>query len=458
MLKVVLGLAVVVLALLVLYLLFRGDNEVVNAEDTWDGIHLCSPDQQEAATVEARALPTQELRPIDGDSLYFAQTDPAWGNQEYDHGLQQDVGCGKTIAECGCAMTSVATVMRLFEVVSTPDGTQLDPSTLNAWFDQNAQLTNGGWVSQGYTDGAVVWSAINGWKPESGTGSSERDPALRTRSEGVRFVGWGTGSENEIRQDLEAGNPIVLEVKGHYIAAVGLQGDTIMINDPYYRDRTTLDSYAGRILSSRRFEISDDFRMITLSVPSNERVQVMDEQGRVVGTLDGSKPEDAANQASTAIPGSQYHYEAAWRDPTCTERPPPPGTGVNTIFIQEPASGRYHVVVVSKDGGETSAAVHTSDVDGNLKTEAHEGGARLEFDIDYDSGVVGLPISPTPTFTPTPSVTPTPTGTPADIDTLSHGDTDHNGRSGLGFGEDRGRRGHEAAPGREYDYLLLGQP
>ncbi len=417
MFRVAGGVFVLLLLALFAYVFLRGDNGV-SAETPYDGVHLCAPDQQEAVTVEAQLYTPALEVDTGGDGPLFAQNDPRWGNEEYDSAASQDVGCGTTLAQCGCAMTSVATVMRLLAVISTPDGADLNPSTLNAWFNQGATMTNAGWISQGYVFGNVVWPAINGWKPDHLSGatdtSTERDPeasatpsagATPAAPEGVRFVGWGSGSEDEIRSELKAGRPVVLEVPGHYIAAVGLEGDTIRINDPYYSERTTLSSYKGRILSSRLFQPSSDFRMLMVDVPANLRLQVTDEQGRTVGTLGGSDPGDAEDEAKSDIPGSQYHFESAWRDPTCTERPPKPGSGVNTVFIALPESGTYKVVVVNPSGGKTAAAVHMTNVKGEQQTQSHEGGKRLEFEIHYDSGISG-PV--TPTITPVPPITAFP--------------------------------------------------
>jgi hypothetical protein len=422
----------ILIALLVAYFLFRGDDEA-DAEARYDGVHLCSPDQQAAATVQSPAEP-ESSPAASGDGArppFFAQTSPEWGAQEYDHGGRQDVGCGQTIAECGCAMTSVATVLQLFQVVSTPDGDDLSPSSLNDWFNQGAQLTNAGWSSQGFVFGNVVWSAVNGWVPDPPEEiSTERAAPPR---EGIRFNGWGTGSQEEIRRELEAGRPVVLEVPGHYIAAVGLQGDEILINDPYYRERTTLRAYSGRVVSSRLYEPSDDLRSLVISVPAESRVRVTDSQGRVVGDL---QAEDLSQMASE-MPGATIQFEAAWRDPTCTERAPEPGTGVITIFLPFPETGIYTVEVLDPSGRDTAAAVHMSDVNGDHSMETHEGDDQFEFEIDYDAGVQEQPdpVTPTPTptatatleptvtattpptltSTPTPTETPTPTPTPTPI-------------------------------------------
>jgi len=418
MFKAIAGLGVVVIVLLVLFFVFRGDKEA-SAEERYDGVHLCSSSQQEAATAEAGSKPATGpgLRTGAGDTApFFAQNSTTWGNEEYDHGSSQDIGCGQTIAQCGCAMTSVATVMELFQVMTTPDGTDLNPSTLNAWFNQGAKLTSAGWVSQGYSYGNVVWTAINGWTPsvvQGGEGESSLVSTERavgeSKAQSVRFKGWGSGSEDEIRRELQAGRPVVLEVPGHYIAAVGLQGDEIQINDPYYPDRTTLDSYAGRVKSARLFEPSSDLRSLMVTVPANMRVELRDSRGRKVGALGGKDPAAAESEAASEIPGAVYHFEEAWRDPTCTERAPPPGSGTASIFIPLPEKGIYTVEVIDPLGKDTSAAVYVSDVRGVHKTETHEGGGRITFEIDYDPGKADTATISTPT--PTPSPTPTSSAT-----------------------------------------------
>jgi hypothetical protein len=404
--RVIAGVALVGLALLA-YFLFRGDDEA-SAESKYDGVHLCAPSQQEAATVAAGkdgSPPTPsgnlDLEPSRTKGPLFAQNASAWGGEEYDHGAEQDVGCGQTIAQCGCAMTSVATILALFQLMTTPDGQELNPSTLNGWFNEGAQLTNGGWVSQGYAYGNVVWTAVNNF--------SAAIPGLE-RGQSVRFSGWGSGDENEIRDQLRKGNKVSIEVPGHYVAGIGLQGDTILINDPAYADRVTLDAYAGRVRSSRIYEPSTDLSGIMISVPADQKVQIKDSQGRVVGTLGGGDPEDRQKSAKLDIPGAQYHFEEAWRDPTCTERPPRPGQGVNSIFIPNPADGNYTVEVLG--ARDTAVVVYLYDKSGNLRMITREGADRLDFSFTYGGGGGGGGGAVTPTPTSTGTITPTPTPTP----------------------------------------------
>ncbi len=404
-----LGLLLVVLLIGIIVFLVLRKNGTVNAEAKYDGVHLCSPSQQQAATLAAKPAPTPPPRStptssevFDSSGPLFAQNSPIWGREVYDTGDKQDVGCGTTIEQCGCAMTSVATVLSLFEILSTPGGASLNPSTLNSWFNQGAALTGGGWVSQGYSFGGVVWTAVNSF-----SGAIPSTDEKRT----VRFAGWGTGSEDEIRAQLAKGNPIVLEVPGHYIAAIGMQGDQILINDPYYQDtRTTLSAYAGRVRSSRIYEPSSSLGAIMITVPANQRVKVTDSAGREVGTLSGKTPPDAQKLSAAEIPGSAFRFEEAWRDPTCTEKPPKDGQGVNSIFIPNPRDGTYKVEILSPNGRTTQVGVYVYDADGNLKMEERDGGKRLQFDVIYGSGGGGGGTQPTPT--PTATATPTETSTP----------------------------------------------
>jgi hypothetical protein len=407
--RVVGGIVLLAIALLA-YFLFRGDDEV-SAEAKYDGVHLCSPDQQEAATVAARsdlARPTPsgnlDLEPSRTLGPLFAQNATAWGDEEYDHGRQQDVGCGQTIAQCGCAMTSVATVLSLFQLLATPQGDDLNPSTLNGWFNQGAQLTSGGWVSQGYSYGNVIWTAVNNFSAV--VPGSER-------AQSVRFAGWGSGDVDEIKAQLARGNGVVVEVPGHYVAALRVQGDEVLINDPYYPERTTLSFYQGRVRSIRIYQPGQDLSGMMVTVPADKRVRITDAQGRVVGTLDGKTPQEMEQQARTQIPGAIVKFEEAWRDPTCTERPPEDGKGTISIFVPNPQDGNYKVEV--EGARDTSVVVSLYDKGGNLRQIVREGGARLEFEFSYSGGGGGQTqpgVTPTPTATPTETPTPTPTPTP----------------------------------------------
>jgi hypothetical protein len=149
-----------------------------------------------------------------------------------------------------------------------------------------------------------------------------------------------------------------------------------------------------------------------LSVPGGTRVQITDAQGRVVGTLASGSPASVVDGAKRDIPGSSYRFEEQWRDPTCTERPPEDGAGVNTVFLPFPESGKYSVRAVNQEGNQTAVAVYTYDVNGNARLDTREGGKDLSFDFEYDAGVPPT-TNQTPTPSPTGSTTPTPAASPS---------------------------------------------
>ena len=133
-----------VLALLVLgalaFFLLPSDKEVkaVGTEDAYAGVHLCDKDgkptdalkQEEAAATSTTTASGGEIPKSSNTSggPYFAQNDPRWANDEYAKAGDPQFGpdwCGTTIAQCGCAMTSVTTVMALYNILTMPDGSDL---------------------------------------------------------------------------------------------------------------------------------------------------------------------------------------------------------------------------------------------------------------------------------------------------------------------------------------------
>jgi hypothetical protein len=109
---------------------FRSDVEIVDTESQFDGVHLCSPEQQVAlsATPETGTLvpASDDNNVFERDRTaehYFSQRDPRWGDEEYDHGGRQNIGCGKSIKQCGCAMTLSSTI----RIIATELGSRITP-------------------------------------------------------------------------------------------------------------------------------------------------------------------------------------------------------------------------------------------------------------------------------------------------------------------------------------------
>jgi len=213
------ALALVAIGLLAFFFL-SSDNTVhtASAEAAYAGVHMCDKGSGGSSSANTdggkSTLPTPTpapATPVPGASgsggttaggaqipagadssvggPYFAQNDPRWGTDEYAHAKDPAFGgndwCGNTIAQCGCAMTSVTTMLALFNLVVMPDGTPLDPQTVNNWFNLNATQTARGWVSQGYSYGDVIWTAANQLSGEI----AKKYPGSKT----VKYMGIGTG-------------------------------------------------------------------------------------------------------------------------------------------------------------------------------------------------------------------------------------------------------------------------
>ncbi|MEO6397314.1 MAG: FHA domain-containing protein, partial [Tepidiformaceae bacterium] len=383
------AIALVAMALLLL----RSDSVVTtaNAEAKFSGVHMC--DKDEAAKAEARQKQEDAAvpKPSGGRALvsgtdpgapYFAQNDPRWGKDEYARAKDPDFGpdwCGSTLEQCGCAMTSVTTTMALFGLLTMPDGSPLTPQAMNNWFNEEAQKTSRGWVSRGYIYGDVIWTAANQLSGEM----AKARPGTPT----IRFSRTGNGSDDEVREQLKQGRPIILEVPGHWIAAVGLDGDSILINDPYYRDRKTLDIYKGKVKSSVIFEPSDDLSAVVFTAPSDVRVRITDKQGRVVGSLATGTADEAAKGALNQIPGASYSTRQAWRDPSCIESAPPSDAGTNQIILPGSADD-YKIEVLDAAGKPTSITIHTYDRQGKstVQTIDNPGSAVAQLSVDPAAG------------------------------------------------------------------------
>ena len=329
-------------------------------EERYAGVHLCGTEKGGAAATKTPA-PSSPAGPL------FRQDDAAWAKDIYAAAGQAGPKstCGKTLAQCGCGVTSMATILALLNLVTMPDGQPLNPGSLNKWFQQEAAQDGSGWTSRGYAYGDVVWSAANALSAQA----NRSTPGAQR----VRYLGAGSGADAEIKSALDAKIPVILEVPGHYIAATGYEGDKITISDPYYPDRKTLDVYKGKVLGSVLFQPADDLSALTITAGAEMRIRVTDPSGRVVGTVEGASGPEAETKAKRDIPGSSYTFKDAWRDPNCIESAPPAGAGVHQIHISAPAAGAYKVEITNAKEGGTSAVMHIYDRDGNLRIQREEG-------------------------------------------------------------------------------------
>lgn len=130
----------------------------------------------------------------------YKQCDSKWANEKLGT-------CSQTICSAGCAMSSVAMILKT-------KGTNKDPSSLNSWLKNNG----------GYSGGCNInWASVNAF----GT---------------ITFIGKEPGAtENDICNGLKAGHGLVANVHngGHWVLLTGCRGGGVFdVNDPGYSTTT----------------------------------------------------------------------------------------------------------------------------------------------------------------------------------------------------------------------------
>jgi hypothetical protein len=396
-----------------------GEVAVATGEARYEGVHMCdkAKNAKDATSPTPVAFvpdsPAEGPKRVSLDPLggfasaasanqqpaanLFAQNDPQWSKVEYAKAGDPKYGpdwCGTTLAQCGCAMTSVTNVMALFNLLVLPNDKPTNPQNINEWFNQDAKETTRGWVSRGYVYGDVIWTSVNQLSAEM----VAKNPGAGR----VRFSRFGSGSEEEVRAELEALRPVILEVPGHYIIAYGFaqgKGSQILIKDPYYPEKKFYDVYKGKVKSSVLFESNDDVSAVVFTIPSRQRIRITDNKGNVVGTLaPGANPAEAIKKAQVGIPGASIAYRDNWRDPTCVESAPAENTGTIQIVIPGALPNDYKVEVIDTEGEGTSLAIHSYDKNGVGQVNVESSPTNNTLVVNWPGGDAdnSNPTDPTP--------------------------------------------------------------
>jgi Peptidase_C39 like family len=157
----------------------------------------------------------------------MGQQDAAWA------GAPLGTSATESIASAGCAITSVTMMLRYY-------GMNTDPGAINAWL-----TANGGYAY----DDQLIWDAVS-----------------RYSGGRVGFSGWLGADLGAIQAELEAGRPVVAEVRlggnQHFVLVTGYTTEGgIVINDPWFADSVRfVDRYgdpATGIVSIRTFMPAD---------------------------------------------------------------------------------------------------------------------------------------------------------------------------------------------------------
>jgi hypothetical protein len=141
----------------------------------------------------------------------MGQQDATWA------GAPLGTSATETIASAGCAITAVTMMLRYY-------GVNTDPGAFNAWL-----TANGGYAY----DDQLIWDAVTSY-------SGGR----------VAFSGWLAPDLNTILAELDAGRPVVAEVRlggnQHFVLLTGYTTEGgIQMNDPWFADSARLNDRYG---------------------------------------------------------------------------------------------------------------------------------------------------------------------------------------------------------------------
>jgi hypothetical protein len=391
--------------------------------DTSTDVFGLQPSRLRDPSAPVPALPAATPSPVDSsgfgsgipgcDGPDFSQRCALWASQEYDHGTGQDIGCGRTMAQCGCALTSAASLLLRYGVTRGPDGRPTTPASLNDWFKAEARQTASGAVSRGYVYGGVNWLAVAAYSKQA---------AARFGTPELTFAGSINNDLAALQREVESGRPVVVQQPGHFVLAHGAASGTVAISDPFYPERTALNTptYGNRFLSGRLYRPGPNVSALMVAAPRGVRFSVRDSSGAATGLR------QSASEPVSEVRSSTFARDQAWRDPTCTLAAPKPDSGVDQAILSTPGAGKYKAEVSGNPNERYSVAVYAYDEAGGLTLKAFDGlipaSGSVTVDIDYDPAagsmqrieLEGAPVGPPGAGSPTaaPAIRPSATATP----------------------------------------------
>lgn len=258
------------------------------------------------------------------DVPILKQTSDPWQSQVYN---RADLWSSDspTVKAWGCALVSAAMVLKYHGINKLPDGTGLDPGTLNSWLKNQ---------SDGYIgDGLINWLAISRLSKQAKSVNNI------TAFDALEYRRLAGGNKSILATDILDSHPGILEQPGHFIVAKGINSTTFDINDPFY-DRATLnDGYSNTFLSLGRYIPSNtNLSYIMLTVNSSVDILVASSSGKTVG---------GDFFPWSWISGASYYIQKGITNPLTGKSSAP----IKVIIIPTPVDDSYTVSVATKSDG-----------------------------------------------------------------------------------------------------------
>lgn len=269
------------------------------------------------------------LLPTESDLLsmiHFWQTDDQWKDDEYDTATEWSDT--PTIGRWGCAMTSMAMILQYHGISELPDGSYLDPKTLNAWLIDQPD----GYVGSGLLN----WQAVTRL-------TQEMSPVLNTPK---LEYGRSSGSETTLAAtEIQAKKPVILQIPGHFLVSHGVlpggngENPDLAILDPSYR-YNKLSEHEVDLLSTRTFQPSQtDLSYLLLVHDPEVQVQLQQADGSAIENV-----ETFSEQLRDPSPGSDRLSPLK-----VVTQLAKPESGQYQVLVSQPEFGQFEVEIWAYD-------------------------------------------------------------------------------------------------------------
>jgi hypothetical protein len=306
----------------------------------------------------------------------WGQGDKEWSGQDYDRYP------GQTIGSKGCALTSLAMALAFAGVETLPDGSALNPGSLDTFLSNSTELTNltVAWLDSHGFSGIDTGITENGFTNAHGV-KWDSDTRYATDFANLKFKTFGKfrdsvsdpqGAHELLDEALcnATPHPVIVGVKlacfnkaggsvalagescpadfpmgptpGHYVLVTGKDGDRYEIADPATGSMRSLNDDYGNKFQTRGSVVDPNGDISSLNITSDHNVSLL-----VTDSLNNRTGEDPSSGAVVQqIPGSAYFIDRITDgdiDGINSAGEPEPTTHAVQIF--QPSQGVYSLIV-----------------------------------------------------------------------------------------------------------------
>jgi hypothetical protein len=324
------------------------DNVVVSTLDVTPSLTLTpAPTTTPTLTPTLTFIPTPT--PINLNVPILKQTSSPWGSQIYDSARKWTKD-NLSISSWGCALTSGAMILKYHGISLLPNGTVLDPGTLNIWLNSQKD----GYVGPGFVN----------WLSLSRLSKIAKSINGITNFDALEYSRKNTSDINVLKNDINNFTPDIVEEPGHFIVGKGINNGTFNINDPYYNRETLSNGYSNTFLSLGTYtKVNSDLSYVMITTDPS-----------VIMTLTG----DAGHSL-----GESFVQQAMVNDLNSNIKNSP----IKIYYLSQPATQAYNLTLTSSANVLTNLTFYLYGRDGTvnvLKENILVGATATNFEINFN--------------------------------------------------------------------------